>query len=558
MSRSFTKSTANYASLGVAALGPRLNGTKQLSISVWAWLRSLDTGAGSNAILGVLFSSNTAAIDFCIDAGTACGIRVRSQQTDAAGTRSSSTVITTGRWWHLGATVDFTSPSLQPYVNGVADNTPGVPTFGSATYVHSAGTNPDMIGHVANTNYPPAVTGLQINGFLADLAIWRGKVRPDEWARLGRGAPPGSIRPDVLVGWWPMASSGILMRDYGPYARHAKVSGGSIPLGPDPPRPGRVVRSPVRRHPFVHVAVEFTGSVTANLGISPSATKGVERTRSLTVGLGLSPSTSKVVDWGKSVSVGLGLSPSTTKNIDKVITLTVGLGLHPLAAQNIDVTIAVSAGLGLQPSTSRSVDRNRSVSTGLGLQPSVSRVADFAPNVTTGLGLGVVATPAYFRAFQTYSFSVSSSFGLADAAAGQRGQDQPALGRFRLGDVVEMSFTPEAMPAGGRPEAVVRDTAGRLVATLPLWTWDDVTWQASLFLGQQIPMGTLTTEWTSVSLSGVTSTRWAQFEVVAGGDPAGGVIALHAHDGPSGRLVLVQLASGSLLQGNDPNMGDRA
>lgn len=116
------------------------------------------------------------------------------------------------------------------------------------------------------------------------------------------------------------------------------------------------------------------------------------------------------------------------------------------------------------------------------------------------------------------------------------------LGRFRLGSTISAVF-----PIGSQttaPVATFSGPGGNI--RVPLTTRDGTNWTLTTFLGIAYQAGTYTTT--------ITNSGQVQFEVVAGGDYGGGVIALFATQNVNGWQVLAQLQNGSLVMGKNPRV----
>jgi hypothetical protein len=243
MSRIFTHNASNKASLGVNAIGSRLNGASGASVAAWCYGIALNSGAGSgqnNSPFGFILSGNGNGGDLAVTFNTPNFFVTsawKSASTDASGTATGATSLSNDHWYHLGCAVSFAAHSLTVYVNGNQDGQNNSTGFGHTTFVNSAGTNPDYVG--ANAASFSASTCFP--GWLSDVAMWSGTLNAGEWAALAAGASPDSIRRVPLLAWWPMVRDGNLVIDRGPFHIDGAVSG-SVPLGPDPPRPGRPPR----------------------------------------------------------------------------------------------------------------------------------------------------------------------------------------------------------------------------------------------------------------------------------------------------------------------------
>ncbi len=124
------------------------------------------------------------------------------------------------------------------------------------------------------------------------------------------------------------------------------------------------------------------------------------------------------------------------------------------------------------------------------------------------------------------------------------------LPRYRLGDMVGLTFTPAALPPGSPlPTVAITDASDNPVLSRTLWTADLTTFRVDVVLDQNFEVGIFNARWAP---AGSTEVLEIQFEVVPGGDPGSDVISLYSHEGVAGRSVLAQLRSGALVQGDGP------
>lgn len=233
MARDFTKNLSNYVTLGVGAIGPLLSGASGMTFACWAIQDSQHTTDGDD-----VFAANHAA-------GASLGLRLRNST--GAGVSAAlrrvnlntinspigSTVLTTGVWNHVGVAVSFGSNG-KVYLNGV-DDTGGylsgsAPTT-SGTFVSSTGTSRDGLGALLGSSAPSS-TARQLNGSLAECALWRVELTADDFAALAKGFTPDQVCPQSLVAYWPMSGSGSNIPDL----RNAKNGTivGSIPTSDHP------------------------------------------------------------------------------------------------------------------------------------------------------------------------------------------------------------------------------------------------------------------------------------------------------------------------------------
>lgn len=199
MARDFTKNLANYMNLGIGAIGPLINGAERVSVHVWARFDSLETtNATNDRMLSVLINGafSGLAITSNAPAGTPLlRVQVRSAAADGAQNVQGTTPLITGSWLSLGAMVDFAGDTVTPYVGGVSEGTTGV-TFGSTSYTHGTPTESDMLG--SNIS-PPVATANQVDGGMAEIAIWTDNIGNSGFAQLADGTSAEDVFPGNLV-----------------------------------------------------------------------------------------------------------------------------------------------------------------------------------------------------------------------------------------------------------------------------------------------------------------------------------------------------------------------
>lgn len=199
MARDFTKDLANYLSLGSNQLGPLINGAAKVSIHVRVNFDSLETTNVTNdRMLVLLVDGGSTGIALATnDAGSGPKLRIQTRSVvgDTAQNVQGTTTLTTGSWLSLGALIDFAGDSVTPYYQGVSEGATGV-TFGNSTYTHGTPTGPDTIG---GAGAPPSATANQVDGRLAEIAVWNDDIGATGFALLGQGVSALSVRPDILV-----------------------------------------------------------------------------------------------------------------------------------------------------------------------------------------------------------------------------------------------------------------------------------------------------------------------------------------------------------------------
>lgn len=297
----------------------------------------------------------------------------------------------------------------------------------------------------------------------------------------------------------------------------------------------------VRPSTVASIAPLYSLSVTARLGVSPSAARVFIGSRTLTVGLGLRPTTSRNIVKAISLTVGLGLRPAVASGIAPVyqLTVTAGFGVQATTAEAFEKACAVASGLGVRATASRNIAKAFSLTVGLGLHPTTAKNIVRQISLVTGLQVmsSATVTPATI-----FAVTVSAGFGLQAAVDSQSlFGGAVSLGRFRLGDVVNISFA--LLGQVDIPEATISGPTG--TETRALSTRDGTLFELHEFLGPTYGTGTYLV---TVQLEAVS------FDVVAGGDPAGGVLSLYSTKNVQGWRVLAQLRSGALVTGSNPRL----
>lgn len=207
MARDFSKNGSNYMTLGVNAVGPLLNGAAKISVHAWVYADTFDTGTNENRILTII--NNTGSVSgvvLCVtDSAGSKLLRAgaRSVSTDGFQARNATTVITTGAWHSVGAVYDIAGDVITPYYEGVAEGG-GAVTFGNATYTQGSPGVADTDGIGKGGSDTIAVTTIQWDGRIAELAIWTDDVGVSNFAALAKGFSPLLVRPDVITDFWPL------------------------------------------------------------------------------------------------------------------------------------------------------------------------------------------------------------------------------------------------------------------------------------------------------------------------------------------------------------------
>lgn len=203
MARDFTKNTSNLMNIGADVVGPLINGAASVSFHCFGTFDSFDTGTNDNAVYHSALGSSLSNILVMISGGSVLRIGGRSEAGDSFQSADSTTTITTGSLWSLGAVLNFAGDKIRIYVNGTQEADTTV-TFGGSTYTHttaSAGT--DRIG--ARVTTPLTLTSDQTDGRISEVAIWSTDIGSAAFASLADGyAAPLVAPPKLLVVYFPL------------------------------------------------------------------------------------------------------------------------------------------------------------------------------------------------------------------------------------------------------------------------------------------------------------------------------------------------------------------
>ena len=235
MARDFSKNTANYVSLGANRLNPLLAGAARISVHAWINVDSYSAGMSDNRVLGVQFdNSNGSALLLLIDgSGANKVVRLYARsQLETLQTRAGLVNVSTGAWHGVGGVIDFPGDTIRPYLDGAADN-PGGVSFGAASYTPGTPTTAtDVVG--ANIA-PPTGANFQLDGRIAELALWRDDIGAAGFAALGQGFSPLLVRPQALVFYLPLRGyGGAGGPEIVPRGGGTATIGGSVPVATHP------------------------------------------------------------------------------------------------------------------------------------------------------------------------------------------------------------------------------------------------------------------------------------------------------------------------------------
>lgn len=205
MARDFSKTSTNYMTIGVMALGPLFQGAAAISVAAWTNQDTFSNtgGANDNAILDVMITgTGTAGLRLCTDftSGARSRIAGRSGTGDALQARNCTSPVTTGVWHHQGGVLDIANDTITPYFNGVAENA-GAATFGNATYVQGTSTRSDQVG---GADFLTAGSSRQVDGRIAEVAAWTMDIGAAGFAMLADGMSPLFVHPEALAFYMPL------------------------------------------------------------------------------------------------------------------------------------------------------------------------------------------------------------------------------------------------------------------------------------------------------------------------------------------------------------------
>ncbi len=193
MPRLFTKGILNNLELGVGALGSKFHGKSVLSFSAYVKWNSFEPGGGTvDRLLNVVIGNVSGAVTGVTLAVNSGHFRLgaRATQTDAFQTLNSSTTLVAGTSYWVGGVIDFATPSMRVYVNGVQVGT-STPTFGATTYTQATSTLTDKVGGASDASN-------NLDGEISELAIWDTDITTEGFAQLTVAAAPTLRRQNLL------------------------------------------------------------------------------------------------------------------------------------------------------------------------------------------------------------------------------------------------------------------------------------------------------------------------------------------------------------------------
>lgn len=167
-------------------------------LTIAAWAKSSISGS-VQTIAGV-FQSGSSANSY-LALGMVAANTVFATSADNAGnsaTANTSTTFATNTWFH-GCAVFAAVNDRRVYLNGAGKGT-------NATSRTPSGINRTSVGYfdggAGNSPFAPAGTG-----DIAEVAMWNIALTDADVLCLSRGIHPFLVRPDSLIGYWPLIGS---------------------------------------------------------------------------------------------------------------------------------------------------------------------------------------------------------------------------------------------------------------------------------------------------------------------------------------------------------------
>ncbi len=189
MSRNFDGSTGFLSWTQVAALRP------VLPVTVAAWINPDTITAGDGIFTTNKVSATNRGLWFQITNGTG---NLEASYGDNTGTTASDRrskvstgAVTTGSWQHVACCIRGAG-DMDIYIAG--SDAGGSYSGSGGTLTHSASFGGMVAEVVSNT----------FDGRLAEVGLWTVSLSAAEILALAKGVPPAKIRPDVLLGYWPV------------------------------------------------------------------------------------------------------------------------------------------------------------------------------------------------------------------------------------------------------------------------------------------------------------------------------------------------------------------
>lgn len=225
MARDFYKNTARYVQLPAGKLSGILAGSSVVCVHARINYDTASTASNDNRLLVILLANSAAGIALNIEktgANALCRVVARSTSGDSAQSKTGTTALTAGVNYVLGGRADFPNDTIATFTNGVKESE-GAVTFANTSWTNGSPTQTDGLGYTGNG--APASTASQVDGRMAEIAIWRANIGDGGFFALANNVPPNKVKPESLVLYLKLDMETASVIDYGPYGVHGIVTG---------------------------------------------------------------------------------------------------------------------------------------------------------------------------------------------------------------------------------------------------------------------------------------------------------------------------------------------
>lgn len=256
MSRSFPNSTGNY--LGTGALGmTAMNASDALTVAFWTLARSIANydqpvsrwyEPGNARIWAFTFDSSGGGNSFRFDTSADGNFNPANKCV------SSATGFRTLVWMHIAGVHDPIAQTNSIWINGKLDAQIAGVDAGLADITQEINIGAGTFAALGTQKY---------DGLVSDLGVWRAVLGGDEIGRLALGTLPRFIRPQVLIGDFPLNDyQGGTSLDRSSTAMHVTMTGTvTIDAGMDKPAERTLLLQQLNAPAFVGGGLTLPGLV---------------------------------------------------------------------------------------------------------------------------------------------------------------------------------------------------------------------------------------------------------------------------------------------------------